>query len=69
VGALIDYLTGIVLLGFGLLSVVGGATGWEWFMTHSKVAPVVARLGRTGARVLYVLVGIVVMAAGAWFFT
>jgi hypothetical protein len=62
-----DLLIGMVLVASGLLSVFSGVSGWEWFLAHRKTAPMVALLGRAGARVFYVLLGLAVIALGAWF--
>jgi hypothetical protein len=62
-----DLLMGVVLVASGLLAVFGGATGWQWFLQHRKAAPVVAWLGQAGARAFYVVLGLAVIAGGAWF--
>jgi hypothetical protein len=62
-----DLFMGVVLAASGLLAVFGGATGWEWFMTHRKAAALVARVGRPAARAIYVLVGLACLGLGAWF--
>jgi hypothetical protein len=64
-----DLVLGVALVASGLLSVFGGATGWEWFLEHRKAAPVVEFLGRTGARAFYVVLGLAVIAGGTWFLT
>jgi hypothetical protein len=62
-----DLFMGVVLVSSGLLSVFGGLIGWEWFLAHRKAAPIVALLGRSGARVFYVVIGVAVIVGGAWF--
>lgn len=48
----------------GLFSFAGAVFDWEWFMTHRKAALFVRLLGRSGARVLYALLGILLAALG-----
>jgi len=38
------------------------------FLTHRKAEPLVGALGRTGARVVYVLLGLALVAGSAFFF-
>lgn len=46
------------LLGAGLLCLAASILDWHWFFAHSAAAPVVLILGRKGARVTYLLVGL-----------
>lgn len=48
----------------GLFSFAGAVFDWEWFMTHSRAALFVRLFGRTGARVVYALLGILLAALG-----
>jgi hypothetical protein len=64
-----NLVMGLILAGSGLFSVFGGVSGSEWFMSFRNSRWVVDMLGRTGARVLYVLVGLACIAFSAFFFT
>jgi small neutral amino acid transporter SnatA (MarC family) len=48
----------------GLFSFAGAVFDWEWFMTNYRAAFFVRLLGRTGARVLYALLGVFLAALG-----
>ena len=49
----------------GLFSIAGAILDWEWFMTSRRAAMFVRLLGRTGARVLYALLGLFLVGLGA----
>ena len=51
----------LLLIAVGLLAVAGGLFNWDWYMTDRKAQFFVNILGRTGARVFYVLLGIVLI--------
>jgi hypothetical protein len=53
-------------LASGPFAVAGGIIGWEWFLSDPKARPVVERLGRTGARCFYVVLGASLTAFGFW---
>ena len=57
-------LPAIAIILIGLLSVLGAALDWDWFIANRKVRIFVRLLGRTGARILYVILGGVLMAYG-----
>jgi Immunity protein 17 len=65
---LMDVVFGLILAASGLLSVFGGLADWEWFMTHRKAEMIVGAFGRTGARVVYVVLGLACVAGSAFFF-
>ena len=48
----------------GLFSFAGAIFDWEWFMTNYRAALFVRLLGRTGARVLYAVLGVFLAALG-----
>lgn len=48
----------------GLFSFAGAVFDWEWFMTHSRAALFVRLVGRSGARLVYALLGILLAALG-----
>jgi hypothetical protein len=57
-------LAGIGFGGLGLLLIVLAILDWDYMMNHPKARPVVALLGRNGARVLYALIGLVIVGGG-----
>jgi len=48
----------------GAFSVLGGVLNWNWFFAMSPATTVVRLIGRTGARIFYVLLGLFVIAGG-----
>jgi small neutral amino acid transporter SnatA (MarC family) len=48
----------------GLFSIAGALFNWEWFMTNYKAAVFVRILGRSGARILYAILGLLLAALG-----
>jgi hypothetical protein len=48
----------------GLFSVAGGIFGWEWFLNNRKARLWVKLFGRGGARVFYVVLGLVIAGLG-----
>lgn len=57
-------LPAIAIILIGLLSVLGAALDWDWFIANRKVRIFVRLLGRTGARILYIILGGILMAYG-----
>ena len=50
----------------GVYCVVGGASRGDWFMRGRKMAAAAAVLGRRGARLFYLVLGLVAVAFGLW---
>jgi len=48
----------------GLFSFAGALFNWEWFMTNYKAAVFARLLGRSGARVFYAILGLLLAALG-----
>jgi hypothetical protein len=57
-------LAGIGFGGLGLLLIVLAILDWDHMMNHPKAQPVVALIGRNGARVFYALIGLMIVGAG-----
>jgi hypothetical protein len=57
-------LAGVSFAGLGILLMVLAVLDWDYLMNHPKARPVTALVGRTGARVFYALIGLVIVAAG-----
>ncbi len=55
---------GWVLIAAGLFSICGAASDWDWFMNSRKAALFVTLFHRTGARVVYALIGIGISVVG-----
>jgi hypothetical protein len=48
----------------GLFSIVSAAADWDWFMDSGKARIFVSLFGRGGARIFYILLGIVIIFLG-----
>ena len=49
----------------GIFSICGAAFQWPFFMDGGKARSLAKFIGRTGARIFYVAIGIVLIALGA----
>ena len=56
--------TSTLFVAAGLFSLAGAAFDWQWFMANSRAAVFVRLIGRTGARVLYALLGLFLVGLG-----
>jgi hypothetical protein len=54
----------IFAIGAGLFSIAGAVFNWDWFMNNSRARLFVNIFGRDGARVFYVILGIIIIALG-----
>jgi len=57
-------LPAIAVILIGLLSLLGAVLDWNWFIANRKVRIFVRLLGRTGARILYAILGGILMGYG-----
>jgi len=48
----------------GLYSIVTAARDWDWFMNHRQAALVVLVFKRSGARLIYIAVGVALIVIG-----
>lgn len=55
---------GLLIVAGGMFSIAGAAFDWDWFMNSRKAAFLVAILSRTGARIFYLLLGLVLVTMG-----
>ena len=46
---------------FGLVTIFCATMNYDWFVNHRRAAPFVALFGRDGARVFYIVFGIVII--------
>jgi len=58
---------GLVLIVTGLMAAGAAALNLDVFMDSPKAEPFVRSLGRTGARVFYIVLGAVFVALGIFF--
>ncbi len=56
---------GLLLVAAGIFSICGAAFDWDFFINSRKARFFVSILGRTGARIFYVVLGIVIVVIGA----
>jgi hypothetical protein len=57
-------LAGISFAGLGILMIVLTILDWDYLMNHPKSRVVTALVGRSGTRVLYALIGLIIVGAG-----
>ncbi|NBX37155.1 MAG: hypothetical protein EBR10_08040 [Planctomycetes bacterium] len=55
----------LIFIAGGVFSIYGAVTDWDWFINHHKARFYVSILGRSGARVFYGVLGIVLIVLGA----
>ena len=48
----------------GIFVIFCASMDYDWFMNHYKAKPFVALFGRNGTRVIYIILGIVVILLG-----
>ena len=48
----------------GTFTIVAAIADWEWFFSHPKARFFVDRFGRSGARVFYVILGLMLVVLG-----
>ena len=59
-----DMFVGLVAIGLGAIYVVVAAVNWEWYFQLRKARWLEARLGRTGVRCIYALLGVGLISLG-----
>jgi hypothetical protein len=57
-------LIGLLLVAAGIFTICGGAFDWDFFMDSRKARFFVSLFGRTGARVFYCVLGLVIIVLG-----
>lgn len=55
---------GLIFVAAGIFSICGAAFDWDWFINSRKARFFVATFGRTGARIFYSVLGIVIVVLG-----
>ena len=57
---------GLILIAVGLLSFAGGLFNWNWFMNTSRARALVRSIRPVGARVFYIVLGLIVIVFGVF---
>ena len=55
---------GLLIAGVGLFAIAGGLRDWPWFWNSRRAKTAIHLFGPHGARVFYVLLGVVLILAG-----
>jgi hypothetical protein len=58
------WLTVVFMLAGGAFALAGAIKNWDWFINHPRARPLVTLAGRTGARVIYGILGGLLMLGG-----
>ena len=54
----------IILILIGLFVLAGSIFNWEWFMTSPRAGFMMRLMGRTGARIFYAVIGLLMVGLG-----
>ncbi|MBQ8296298.1 MAG: immunity 17 family protein [Ruminococcus sp.] len=54
----------VVVTLIGLFPICGAIFNWNWFFNNYKARGIVRVFGRTGARIFYALIGLLLMGVG-----
>jgi small neutral amino acid transporter SnatA (MarC family) len=54
----------IIILGAGIFSILGAVMNWDWFIESRKARLFVKLFGRTGCRIFYGILGILLAVGG-----
>ena len=57
---------GFILIAVGLFSFAGGLFNWNWFMNTSRARALVRSIRSVGARVFYIVLGLIVIVFGVF---
>ncbi|PYE42674.1 hypothetical protein HUB98_23460 [Paenibacillus barcinonensis] len=57
-------LIALLAIAAGIFSLLGGINNWDWFMKSFRAGLFVKTIGRQGARVVYGVLGIVMIGIG-----
>lgn len=60
-------IQGIFVL-VGLLAILAALFNWDWFFTANNTQFIVNNVGRGGARVFYIVLGLMMIVTGVYFF-
>lgn len=54
----------LLFVAIGIYALIGAICDWEWFMNSRKARTMVSLLGRDGTRVLYSILGVLLIVLG-----
>ena len=57
-------VAGVLLILAGLFTMAGSMLNWNWFFNSSRARLIVAIFGRQGARIVYGILGILIIIFG-----
>ncbi|MCP1182741.1 immunity 17 family protein [Paenibacillus sp. 1781tsa1] len=57
-------LIALFAIAAGIFSLLGGINNWDWFMKSFRAGIFVKTIGRQGARVVYGILGVVLIVIG-----
>ncbi|MDR1880600.1 MAG: immunity 17 family protein [Tannerellaceae bacterium] len=63
-----EYMVLIVFVVAGLFSLVASIGNFDWYFSSRKASGIVQWFGRTGARIFYGLLGLLLIVCGVAFF-
>ncbi|MDX9827412.1 MAG: Imm17 family immunity protein [Spirochaetia bacterium] len=65
-----DIIYSLLLVLAGIFSVVCAAFDFDWFMNHRKAQFISKRIGRMGARIFFIVLGVIIIGFGtvSWYF-
>ena len=55
---------GIIIIAVGLFAIIASLSNWEPFFNNRRAQGVIRTFGRKGARIFYVVLGLVICATG-----
>lgn len=61
-----EILMGVIIILCGIFSICGSVFNWDWYFNNRKARGVVSLFGRTGARIFYVILGLIIIAMGIY---
>lgn len=59
-----EILMVLIIVACGIFSICGAVFNWDWYFNNRKARGVVAIFGRTGARIFYTILGVVIIVMG-----
>jgi hypothetical protein len=59
-----ELLPSVLLVGVGAFTVAGAIADWDWFMESTRARGFVRLFGRQGARVFYLVLGLLIGGLG-----
>lgn len=59
-----DLIAYIIIFLAGIFSILGGVFNWNWFMNNRRARFFVKVFGRGGARIFYIILGVVLLVLG-----